>query len=287
MPHLQLVVAWAVPVKPDALGGHLQAHIDTLPTIETLRLCHSFGRGSNVFVTKLPVELRHEIETYVVHDARKETVPEWHQKFRCYLNRCKSTDHEDDGWYQDEHEDQAQQWYRRLAWDKGYFAQHAKLVRKHFGLTIWVAETQLKQEEDDDDDNASKKPTTTAYLTLPGHSTASKSYSLHTDLKDQWDWSLESGYGLPLALGARDTDASLARFGRVMRILGLVPFQGPGTTKKPLTASLAGEEGTSDHDEQEGKVERVGGKAHAVRPRLTLLVVSEVEGGRGSYLPSP
>ncbi|KAK5113323.1 hypothetical protein LTR85_010940 [Meristemomyces frigidus] len=299
MPILQHAIAWAVPVKPDILGGHLQAHVDTLPVIETLRLCHSFGRGPKASVVKLPIELRSEIEKYVIQEARGKTLPEWNQKFRCYQDSCSASQHEDPEEYHDEHEDRAQEWYRRLAWYDGYFAEHATLIRKHFGLIIWVSETQLKQQEDDDSE--SKKPTTTAYLTLPGYRTISKSYLLHAELKDQWQWELESGYGLPLELGATPTMASLARFARAMRILDLVPFEGSGTAKKPLIASLTDkdediaasddDQGAEDEDDateskQKDRQAKSIASVRAVKPRLTLLVVSEVGGGEGAYLLS-
>lgn len=283
MPTLKLAVAWAVPVKPDTLGGHLQAYIETLPCIETLRLCHSFGRGVKAAVTKLPVELRTEIESYIIDEARRRILPEWSRKFRCYQDICTAADHEQF----DEHQRWPDGWCRRRQWDghlKGYLAVHGTLFRQHFGLTIWVPETQRNRGLFESDE-AMEKPTTTAYLTLPGYRTLSRSYPLPRKYGDRWQSLPDSGYGLPLEIKATPTEASLGRFAKAMKILDLVQFEGHVTSKTPLGESLAGDGddvGSVAMEEDVShaiadKESRSGaeglGDVRAVRPRRTLLVV--------------
>lgn len=309
MPTVEVAIAWAVPVKPDLLGSHLQAFCVTLPVIRTLRLCRRFGLGPKAFIAKLPVELLDEIEEHVVQDRRRKTLPEWSQKFECYQGICKASDHEDDGRYRDklgrgEHERWAHKWYKRLSWADGYFPKHDRLMRKHFGLSVWVSDTQLKQKKDTED--GLPKATTTTYLTLPGYNEFNKAYALHADLHGR-DWHLESGYGVPITLGPTPTEKSLSRFHRAMRILGLEPFEGPGTSKAPLVAysdgsgdsqqasseaSDGGGEQGSESDGGEGDVVEDGQSSEAaeavrgalvVHPRLTLLVVTDVEGGEDAY----
>ena len=58
-------IAWGVPVRPDLLGERLQAYRETLPMLTALRLCHRFGTGSNVYITKLPNEVEQAIENII------------------------------------------------------------------------------------------------------------------------------------------------------------------------------------------------------------------------------
>lgn len=53
VPHEELALAWTTPVQPDVLGGHLQAYIDSLPVVATLRFSRNLGQSSDVYVTKL------------------------------------------------------------------------------------------------------------------------------------------------------------------------------------------------------------------------------------------
>jgi hypothetical protein len=62
---------WALPVRIDILGAHLEAHVETLLTISALRLCNKFGSGPQCFVNKLPAELVSIIEDFVVEPVRK------------------------------------------------------------------------------------------------------------------------------------------------------------------------------------------------------------------------
>lgn len=93
MPSFNTTVAWAVPVKVEVLGAHLEAYIILQPTINTLRMCHRFGKGDDVAITKLPVELLSEVEEYLVARERRKTRKAWNADFRCFRLRCQKRDH--------------------------------------------------------------------------------------------------------------------------------------------------------------------------------------------------
>ncbi|KAK6396111.1 hypothetical protein LTR65_010221 [Meristemomyces frigidus] len=89
----------AVPVKPDTLCERLDAFMKVLPTIHTLRLCHRFGRGLDVHLTKLPVEIEQTIEALLVKSSnpfdndRWFTLCEWSEQFECFESRCEPRRH--------------------------------------------------------------------------------------------------------------------------------------------------------------------------------------------------
>ncbi|KAM0719713.1 hypothetical protein Q7P37_003846 [Cladosporium fusiforme] len=62
-------------------------------TINALRLCHRFGRGPDVHVSKLPRELELAIEQLIITEVRNATLGEWVPGFRCLEGRCAPVDH--------------------------------------------------------------------------------------------------------------------------------------------------------------------------------------------------
>ncbi|KAI7558996.1 hypothetical protein KC317_g10652, partial [Hortaea werneckii] len=92
-------LAWAVPVRPDTLGAHLEAYAAGLPAITALRLCHRFGTGDAAHITRLPRELILLIEEYV-HAAnwhlRSKRDCEWRSTFTCFESQCEPLMHEGD-----------------------------------------------------------------------------------------------------------------------------------------------------------------------------------------------
>ena len=88
--------AWALPVKVEVLGAHVEAYCDILPTLYTVRLCNRYGKGPNAHITKLPVEMVHHIEAFLVQAKRATVLPQWVQDFRCWTGKCKLIDHLDD-----------------------------------------------------------------------------------------------------------------------------------------------------------------------------------------------
>ena len=59
-------LAWGVPVQADMLGE--EAYEQVQPTLQALRLCLRFGKGSEVYVTKLPKEIEELIEETLLED---------------------------------------------------------------------------------------------------------------------------------------------------------------------------------------------------------------------------
>ena len=91
-------LAWAVPVKPDQLGAALQAYKEILPSLMALQLCHRFGKGEAVHITKLPPEILHHIES-MMFDRRY--TGSWAEFFEHYEGRCQPIDHLYDDRYLD------------------------------------------------------------------------------------------------------------------------------------------------------------------------------------------
>nr|OQO20129.1 hypothetical protein B0A51_11570 [Rachicladosporium sp. CCFEE 5018] len=85
---MDATVTWALPVKADKLGAHLQAYVETLDAIIALRLCNRFGTGPGTAVQKLPVELVTMIEKVVFQETCKEKLPEWELDFACFEHKC-------------------------------------------------------------------------------------------------------------------------------------------------------------------------------------------------------
>lgn len=89
----------AVPVQPELLGEHLDAFIATLPKIHALRMCHRFGRGVDVHVTKLPVEIEQAIEELIVESWDSfdpdtwSPLGTWDEQFECFESRCEPMGH--------------------------------------------------------------------------------------------------------------------------------------------------------------------------------------------------
>lgn len=78
---------WAVPVRPDRLGADLEAYVNTLPAIHTLRLCNRFGIGAAI--NKLPTELVNQIQDHIIKSAREEALREWSEQFQCWEVQCR------------------------------------------------------------------------------------------------------------------------------------------------------------------------------------------------------
>ena len=95
--NIRASLAWAVPVKPDDLGAHLEAFKNSLSKLQALRLCHKYGIGEDVHITKLPAEILLALEGYVFQHAIYEVSGEWKWLFKHYESRCEPfIDHVDD-----------------------------------------------------------------------------------------------------------------------------------------------------------------------------------------------
>lgn len=93
MPTTRVEVAWAVPVKIEQLGAHLEAYTSLQTTLNALRLCNRFGSGTQATITKLPIELVQQIERHMIEEKQEELMPAWTRDFRCWQNVCQPIDH--------------------------------------------------------------------------------------------------------------------------------------------------------------------------------------------------
>lgn len=93
---IQSGLFWAVPVCPAELGKHLEAYDTVRPALMTLRLCHRFGRGFEVYITKIPVELVEKIED-IMFESALAAIPyaNWAEPFHHFEGRCAPMDHVD------------------------------------------------------------------------------------------------------------------------------------------------------------------------------------------------
>lgn len=64
-------------MRVEKLGAHLEAYIQTLPTIVTLRLCSRFGSRPQCHINKLPIELVGTIEEHIIESACAEALGTW------------------------------------------------------------------------------------------------------------------------------------------------------------------------------------------------------------------
>lgn len=85
-----------MPVRPDILGERLQAYFKVVPTLHTLRLCHRFGKGPHVHITKLPAEIELAIEKLIIVSSQRECYGGWKSAFLHYEGRCAPMDHLED-----------------------------------------------------------------------------------------------------------------------------------------------------------------------------------------------
>lgn len=90
--NVNATIAWAVPVRPDVLGEHLQAYERSLGAITAFRLCSRYGTGEDVHVTKLPAELASYIED-LIFDHHRANASSWQESFCHFEGRCDLMDH--------------------------------------------------------------------------------------------------------------------------------------------------------------------------------------------------
>lgn len=93
MPSTNIGVAWALPVKVEVLGAHLEAYHLLHPIRNTIRLCNRYGQGPEAHITKLPIEMLDHIEAFLTQAYRDIILPQWRKDFRCWEDRCEPIDH--------------------------------------------------------------------------------------------------------------------------------------------------------------------------------------------------
>jgi hypothetical protein len=79
-------------VNAEALAVQMLTHIQTLPTLHTLRLCNRFGHGR---FKDFPVELVKMIEGHVASSVREKLAERATVASRCFRNDCSLIDHAD------------------------------------------------------------------------------------------------------------------------------------------------------------------------------------------------
>ena len=86
-------IVWATPVRPDLLGQHLEAYKKCKRTLHMLRLCHRFGKGPEVHITKLPIEIIDEISDVIFEHKLQQSWSVWLESFCHFEGRCEPIDH--------------------------------------------------------------------------------------------------------------------------------------------------------------------------------------------------
>ena len=263
-------------MRIDKLGAHLEAYIQTLPTIIALRLCGRFGTGPRCHINKLPSELISEIEKFVVEPARVEALETWSSEYRCFELKCDIVDdhftledqhklchsatlsvcfgesdcpfgrgigdkmiaehrtalvyHVDKSFFWTEpHITKVRKWVKRTDTERSncIFNEHREFVRNQFGIDIWTSNVRIppliNHQADEQWKQGESQRTAMAYMTLPDKASSREDW-----LGDVYDHGkLQSGYAMPVKVGAVPTEASLRRLPRAMNILGLDVFIHP------------------------------------------------------------
>jgi hypothetical protein len=166
--------------------------------------------------------------------------------------------------YWDEpHDSKTQGWATKIDTEgpSCIFTKHQALVRSHFGIDIWILNVRLpplsnntpgvdwwKQDQDHN--------TTLAYLTMPNNVPLQKNWA------KVGDYDFETGFAMPLTLGAVPTEASLRRFPRAMHILSLEVFS-QSTQAGALVSALTNQHYSNSVDTVDDST--------ASWPQLTLL----------------
>jgi hypothetical protein len=173
----------------------------------------------------------------------------------------------------DTHFDRQHSWQDRCgmqsAWRRGIFTQHEDILKKHFGLDVWISHVRLDDypEENFWETCWGLEPahTTVAYLTLPGAARRFKSSTLSEFERDEKDFYIESGYGMPVHVPIPLSNSARARFKRMMQILDLKPY----TEASQLDLDLYAEQPCSDAGEG---VNKEPNPSLIAAPQLTMLI---------------
>ncbi|KAF2808909.1 uncharacterized protein BDZ99DRAFT_571765 [Mytilinidion resinicola] len=86
-------ITWGMPVSIVTLGASLDRFAKLLPQLQTLRLCHRYGKGDDVHLTKLPNELLDMVINELCHVEALTTLPEWERELKCFEGNCTAMSH--------------------------------------------------------------------------------------------------------------------------------------------------------------------------------------------------
>ena len=293
--------------------------MNLLPSINSLQLCHCYGKSSQAPITKLPPELVLYIGDFLISTERTRLRDAWSIDFKCYQQLCDpmdhltkddlkpffemaqrgdiplgSTDHEvmdledrvdthlgdDMDIWNDEHYRRGHRWEERVgmkgAARRGVFTANENIIKKHFGLEVWVSHVRtLDWPEDNFWDVIELFPaeTTVAWLKLPGAREVFRSPNLTKYERDDKSFWIENGLGMQVQMPRPLSQSARARFKRMMKILDLQPYIHP-TQDITLTAD---EDSCNESEESDMGCAYSGrgtGQIGVGEPQLTMLVRS-------------
>jgi hypothetical protein len=144
-------------------------------------------------------------------------------------------------------------WTLKVNADSGFFKQEQEVLKKHFGINVWTANLRP-------DDMNDEFHTSVAYLTLLSNILRPQKWeSPYYQVND-------TGYGMPVNIGAPPTKQSLSRFPRALKILGLQAWTHPLLEGQPILSLPAAGITESTVDDKD-----------MAQPQLTFLVRCQVE----------
>ena len=191
------------------------------------------------------------------------------------------------GWLED-HWAALRRWRERIDQKpNGAFVKYDKILRKHFGLEATFSTTRIATSETriwprhsnhrwhDPED----RQTTICYLTMPGHRSVEKEYSLSIFEAEGGSFSISTAQEMSILLPkAGDASTLRPRFKRALKILGLKPHLHPSqelSVLSPTTGHEQGPDRAKDADASSANVGKNGMHfAHATETEVTLTVSS-------------
>lgn len=202
--------------------------------------CHRLLCAPVDHVTKeVHAELLRKIRTQEIKDSKDYSSAEDSDELRVefYL-----ADHFED--WCETHWDRGHSWLDRVgmqsAHRRGIFSEHEVLLKKHFGLAVWISHLRLESapyESYWEDCDFDIPHTTVAYLTLPGSTRHFKAPALTEDGKNDKEFFIECGYGMPVHIPPPLSHSATNRFKRMMQILDLRPYNEPSQMDLELYAN--------------------------------------------------
>lgn len=170
------------------------------------------------------------------------------------------------------HYERNHNWEKRVgirgAARRGLFSKHEDLIKKHFGLEVWISHVRTinyQMENFWEIAEFSPPKTTCAWLKLPGARENFNSSNLTKMERDDKFLLLESGYGMRMKMPKPLLESARDKFKRMMNVLDLQPWVQFSQEDTPLTVdeSADGEGEDSDTD---------CGSAWSAKPQLTTLI---------------
>ncbi|TKA64972.1 hypothetical protein B0A55_08592 [Friedmanniomyces simplex] len=245
---LKAGIAWATPVRPDELVAHLEAYTKVLPVIRTLRLAQRFGQGPRAYITKLPLEIEQAVEDLIIRS-------EW------------------------------MAWSARISQAKnGAFHKYDVIMRKHFGLEVYFADTTVDERKadrwpknkNDHWNGADERKTTLCYLTLPNRLGPLSSFCPSDMAAELGGPEIKAAQVIDIDMDALTiTDEQSRRFHRTLKTLGLEPYLHPSQAHRVTVSANVSQGQPKAKTEKrlggEGETEK---RANSDWPRLLLLVKS-------------